>query len=471
MAVININNHRGNSAIGVDLADLGGASSGAKNIDWLVGEADRNNTVLISADGGNMARDLQTALGGAGGTGAIDTEENILQLLNDLCTEMTLLNHARKAYRNKLQRKIDDRGDDQGDLAILLGNENIGQEDERAVFNLADIYCLERFIDDFFGDDSNIETKVIRELFGGSTRFASDIIDGGNFYEDKVNADNPNNDFVNFRKLFARVVNANFSPVDDEDSNNNIIGNNAEDNNAGFDNLIGKLALMTQLVQQREECLEALAKQRGVGDTDELINDFRDNFSGNRVFRKVTEPDRTNNNTNDGDAEIKRYQGRSLTGTQAALAFASGVGASKIRRNGITQPGTNDPGHDLKTPTAEEQAIFNDDVVVLDTAAAEHHAALLLAHLRAAKNAQIMEQHYRQKHPFKSKEYFNEQQALNILKPLLTEHKLTLTFSDAAGQNVDIAKAKGCAETYAIKYFLTKFFLIPTTDELDPDIT
>ncbi|CAJ0848031.1 12448_t:CDS:2, partial [Entrophospora sp. SA101] len=373
MAVININNHRGNSAIGVDLADLGGASSGAKNIDWLVGEADRNNTVLISADGGNMARDLQTALGGAGGTGAIDTEENILQLLNDLCTEMTLLNHARKAYRNKLQRKIDDRGDDQGDLAILLGNENIGQEDERAVFNLADIYCLERFIDDFFGDDSNIETKVIRELFGGSTRFASDIIDGGNFYEDKVNADNPNNDFVNFRKLFARVVNANFSPVDDEDK---------------------ELALMTQLVQQREECLEALAKQRGVGDTDELINDFRDNFSGNRVFRKVTEPDRTNNNTNDGDAEIKRYQGRSLTGTQAALAFASGVGASKIRRNGITQPGTNDPGHDLKTPTdngasglsAEEQAIFNDDVVVLDTAAAEHHAALLLAHLRAAKN-------------------------------------------------------------------------------------
>ncbi|CAI2187101.1 2342_t:CDS:2 [Funneliformis geosporum] len=39
------------------------------------------------------------------------------------------------------------------------------------------------------------------------------------------------------------------------------------------------------------------------------------------------------------------------------------------------------------------------------------------------------------------------------------------------GKNQDIAKAKGCAETYAIKYFLTKFFLIPTTDELDPDIT
>ena len=36
----------------------------------------------------------------------------------------------------------------------------------------------------------------------------------------------------------------------------------------------------------------------------------------------------------------------------------------------------------------EEKAIFNDDVVVLDTAVAEHHAALLLAHLRAAKNGQ-----------------------------------------------------------------------------------
>lgn len=106
--------------------------------------------------------------------------------------------------------------------------------------------------------------------------------------------------------------------------------------------------------------------------------------------------------------------------------------------------------------------------------------------------------------------YFTKQQALNILKPLLAENKLTLTFSDdptpisaekqerdwairylkqailtnsekpeeqltfhfwAIGSNSDPAKAKGCAETYAIKYFLTKFFLIPTTDELDPDVT
>jgi len=111
---------------------------------------------------------------------------------------------------------------------------------------------------------------------------------------------------------------------------------------------------------------------------------------------------------------------------------------------------------------------------------------------------------------FQNYKYFTEYQALNILKPLLKEQQLTLTFSDnptdftsqkaekewviqyrkqailtnsdkpeeqltfhfwAAGQNTDLAKAKGCAETYAIKYFLTKFFLIPTTDELDPDLT
>jgi hypothetical protein len=33
---------------------------------------------------------------------------------------------------------------------------------------------------------------------------------------------------------------------------------------------------------------------------------------------------------------------------------------------------------------------------------------------------------------FQNYKYFTEQQALNILKPLLNEHKLTLTFSDSA---------------------------------------
>jgi hypothetical protein len=37
------------------------------------------------------------------------------------------------------------------------------------------------------------------------------------------------------------------------------------------------------------------------------------------------------------------------------------------------------------------------------------------------------------------------------------------------GQDPDISKAKGKAETYAIKYFYSKFFMIPIVDELDPD--
>jgi hypothetical protein len=39
----------------------------------------------------------------------------------------------------------------------------------------------------------------------------------------------------------------------------------------------------------------------------------------------------------------------------------------------------------------------------------------------------------------------------------------------ACGSNVDLAKAKGAAETYSLKYFLSKLFLIPVKDEADPD--
>ncbi|MCE8163384.1 MAG: ERF family protein [Candidatus Moeniiplasma glomeromycotorum] len=113
---------------------------------------------------------------------------------------------------------------------------------------------------------------------------------------------------------------------------------------------------------------------------------------------------------------------------------------------------------------------------------------------------------------FQNYKYFTEYQALTFLKPLLSEQGLTLHFEDlnategwltkveqieknwvvqywkqatlinsdkpeekiiskflALGSNQDIAKAKGSAETYAIKYFLTKFFLIPISDNLDPD--
>jgi len=110
---------------------------------------------------------------------------------------------------------------------------------------------------------------------------------------------------------------------------------------------------------------------------------------------------------------------------------------------------------------------------------------------------------------FQNYRYVSEYDIFQKLRPLLSEQKLTLTFSDdinsfsfqsekvekewivkylkkmmltnsensteqltyhfwAMGQNTDIAKAKGSAETYAIKYFLTKFFLIPVSEE-DPD--
>ena len=109
---------------------------------------------------------------------------------------------------------------------------------------------------------------------------------------------------------------------------------------------------------------------------------------------------------------------------------------------------------------------------------------------------------------FQHYKYFTEYQTLTFLKPLLSEQGLFLHLEDlttdykvelieknwviqywkqatlincdnseekitskflALGSNQDIAKAKGSAETYAIKYFLTKFFLIPITDNLDPD--
>jgi hypothetical protein len=105
--------------------------------------------------------------------------------------------------------------------------------------------------------------------------------------------------------------------------------------------------------------------------------------------------------------------------------------------------------------------------------------------------------------------YFTESQLLTKLRPLLKEQRLILLFSDdkeqgfnhektekehivkyikkmeiididkpenrikeefwACGQNIDLAKAKGAADTYAIKYFLSKFFLSPVTDDIDPD--
>jgi hypothetical protein len=103
--------------------------------------------------------------------------------------------------------------------------------------------------------------------------------------------------------------------------------------------------------------------------------------------------------------------------------------------------------------------------------------------------------------------YFDEAEAIKILKPLLAEEKLAMVVSDsqdpnlfiiernekeytlryqkimiigdgtetltfyywAMGQDNDIAKAKGKAETYANKYLLSKFWMMPVVDNLDPD--
>ncbi|CAG8456794.1 27247_t:CDS:2 [Gigaspora margarita] len=81
---------------------------------------------------------------------------------------------------------------------------------------------------------------------------------------------------------------------------------------------------------------------------------------------------------------------------------------------------------------------------------------------------------------FQKYKFFNELQVLKLLRPLLTKYQLTILLSDdisqpfihekdAAGSNVDLAKAKGSSETYAVKYLLAKFFLMPVKDEGDPD--
>ena len=122
------------------------------------------------------------------------------------------------------------------------------------------------------------------------------------------------------------------------------------------------------------------------------------------------------------------------------------------------------------------------------------------------KNTEILKDNLNK---FQNYKYFTEYQALTFLKPLLAEQNLSLHFEDlpeletkielkdknwviwywkqatlingdnpaerisskflSLGSNQDIAKAKGVAETYATKYFLTKFFLIPVADSLDPD--
>src|SRR5947209_4513823 len=56
---------------------------------------------------------------------------------------------------------------------------------------------------------------------------------------------------------------------------------------------------------------------------------------------------------------------------------------------------------------------------------------------------------------FQNYKYFTEQQALNILKPLLAEHKLTLTFSDNSGYFTKEKTEKEWVVSYLKKAILT----------------
>ncbi|KLL05227.1 MAG: single-stranded DNA-binding protein [Mycoplasmataceae bacterium RV_VA103A] len=123
--------------------------------------------------------------------------------------------------------------------------------------------------------------------------------------------------------------------------------------------------------------------------------------------------------------------------------------------------------------------------------------------------SQIKELIRTEENKFQKYKFFNELQVLNLLKPLLEKYHLTILLSDdetkefsceqvgnmylvkygkkcliingeqpeeqlvfyfwAPGLNQDPSKAKGSAETYATKYFLSKLFLMPVKDEGDPD--
>jgi len=106
--------------------------------------------------------------------------------------------------------------------------------------------------------------------------------------------------------------------------------------------------------------------------------------------------------------------------------------------------------------------------------------------------------------------YFEEEQVLKVLNPLLKKYRLGVILSEnvnvpityeekektinvkyqkrlevvnidnpsekleyfynVGASNQDLAKVKGSAETYATKYILSKFFLIRVIDENEPEL-
>jgi len=74
---------------------------------------------------------------------------------------------------------------------------------------------------------------------------------------------------------------------------------------------------------------------------------------------------------------------------------------------------------------------------------------------------------YEEKEKMINIKYQKKLEIINIDKP---DEKLEY-FYNVGASNQDLAKVKGSAETYATKYILSKFFLIRVIDENDPELT
>ncbi|CAH1764429.1 2839_t:CDS:2 [Entrophospora sp. SA101] len=324
---------------------------GTKNINWLYNNRSNRNVIGNGSDDPDEAmRDgenlfvvnLIKKVGRESGTGNFASQDDILDSLNKVFGDIHLVNHARRNYKKRIQDRINaassrSRNEDR---TLLLNKAEIGDEDDPINFNVADIYCLDKFIDKFFEDSRNKVEIVINGSFNGFNLLSK---------KDKI--------------ISSDTI------VDPATEERTLKGMEREKNDPDPEGDDG-----------------------GPGRGDEFAYQFQ-----------ITEVDRLAGNNNAGDEIIEDYCEKSLTGTQAALAFACGIDHDDIRRDGTFT--TDATSYDLKTPVGlrnavrsksleinptigeEEQEIFA-EATILDTAAAEHHAALLLAYLRAAKNNQ-----------------------------------------------------------------------------------
>lgn len=162
-----------------------------------------------------MPAQIQAALGNDAFDGLLG-ENELLDLLRQLCEDQTLVDQARRKYVENINQAIADAGGEIAapELVLLRGKDGLGNIGDAvgAGLNLADIYCLNMFINDFFLDGNNIGTVVQRQLFDDIAGFSDEIADGGNFY-------GADSDYVNFKVLFARMIDDRFVTVVDQAQN------------------------------------------------------------------------------------------------------------------------------------------------------------------------------------------------------------------------------------------------------------